>query len=129
MVKNERNRGSGYNYKRALALATKDYVFFFKQKTAYDITLLGEALPLLDTYDVLQGVRVANGSVGELLRGRSDTVRKAVISYTNYLLVRVLFRMPVHDFQNVTVFPRRLIQSISLESESAFTNPECMLKA
>jgi hypothetical protein len=28
----------------------------------------------------------------------------------------------------VTVYPSRLIQSVTLESESAFTNPECLLK-
>ena len=37
-------------------------------------------------------------------------------------------RLPLHDYQNVTVYPRRLIQSCTLESESAFTNPECLLK-
>ena len=129
MVKNDRNRGSGYNYKRALSLATKDYVLCQTVDWAYDIELLGEALPLLATYDVLQGVRPSNASLPDLLHGRSDTLKKAVISYTNYLLVRALFGMPVRDFQNVSVFPRPLIQSIALESESAFTNPECMLKA
>jgi hypothetical protein len=28
----------------------------------------------------------------------------------------------------VTVYPRQLIQSVELEAESAFTNPECLLK-
>jgi hypothetical protein len=76
---------------------------------------------------VLQGVRVGTVSVRGLLV-RSDNWRKAVISIVNYLLVRMLFRLPVHDYQNVTVYPRRLIQSCTLESESAFTNPECLLK-
>jgi hypothetical protein len=51
------------------------------------------------------------------------------VSVVNYLLVRTLFRLPVHDFQNVTVYPSRLVQSFTLESDSAFTNPECLLKA
>jgi hypothetical protein len=59
---------------------------------------------------------------------RSDNRIKAIISIGNYLLVRLLFRLPLHDYQNVTVYPRRLIQSVTLESESAFTNPECLLK-
>jgi hypothetical protein len=52
-----------------------------------------------------------------------------LVSIANYLLVRALFRLPVHDYQNVTVYPTRLIQAVRLESESAFTNPECLLKA
>ena len=46
----------------------------------------------------------------------------------NYLMVRLLFGLPLHDYQNVTVYPTKLIQSAALESESAFTNPECLLK-
>ncbi len=36
--KNERNRGSGYNTKRAISLATKDYLFWQTVDWAYDIT-------------------------------------------------------------------------------------------
>jgi hypothetical protein len=62
------------------------------------------------------------------LRGRSDNWRKAVISLVNYRLVRTLFRLPFGDYQNVTVYPRALIQSVTLETESSFTNVECLLK-
>jgi glycosyltransferase involved in cell wall biosynthesis len=124
---NERNRGSGYNSKRAVGLATKDYLFWQTTDWAYDITRLGENLGYLADYDVLQGVRLNTISLHGLLR-RSDNGLKALISITNYLLVRLLFRLPLHDYQNVTVYPRRLIQSVTLESESAFTNPECLLK-
>jgi hypothetical protein len=46
----------------------------------------------------------------------------------NYWLIRLLFRLPFGDFQNVTVYPRALIQSVMLETESSFTNAECLLK-
>jgi glycosyltransferase involved in cell wall biosynthesis len=124
---NERNRGSGYNTKRAITLATKDYLFWQTTDWSYDITRLGQNLGYLARYDVLQGVRLQTLSLGGLLR-RSDNWRKAIISIVNYLLVRTLFGLPVHDCQNVTVYPTRLIQSVTLESESAFTNPECLLK-
>jgi len=76
---------------------------------------------------VLQGVRQGTVSLSGLFRYRSDTKYKGLVSITNYLLVRVLFRVPVHDYQNVTVYPTHPIQSVTLESES-FTNPECLLK-
>lgn len=127
--RNERNRGSGYNTKKAISLATKDYLFWQTVDWAYDLTRLPEILPLVHRYDVLQGVRQGTLSLGGLFQRRSDTPYKGVVSITNYLLIRLLFRLPVHDYQNVTVYPRRLIQPIVLESESAFTNPECLLKA
>jgi glycosyltransferase involved in cell wall biosynthesis len=128
VYQNERNRGSGYNTKRAIGLAEKDYLFWQTVDWSYDISHLGTSFGLLDTHDVLQGVRVDTLSLGGLLRLRSDTPTKAGISIINYLLIRLLFQLPLRDYQNVTVYPRRLIQSVQLESESAFTNPECLLK-
>ena len=56
--RNERNRGSGFNTKRAISLATKDYLFWQTVDWAYDIRHLAAALPALGAVDVLQGVRV-----------------------------------------------------------------------
>ena len=67
-------------------------------------------------------------SLAGLFRSRSDSAYKGLISITNYFLVRALFQLPVHDYQNVTVYPTRSIQSVTFESESAFTNPEGLLK-
>jgi hypothetical protein len=43
---NGRNCGSGYNTKRAIALALKDYLFWQTVDWSYDITRLGESLHL-----------------------------------------------------------------------------------
>jgi len=126
--KNERNRGSGYNTKRAVSLATKDYVFWQTVDWAYDIRHIAKALPKLNEVDVLQGVRSNALTVDGMIDRRSDTAYKGLVSLVNYWLIRLLFRLPISDYQNVTVYPRRLIQSVSLESESSFTNPECLLK-
>ena len=128
LERNGRNRGSGFNTKRALSLATKDYVFWQTVDWAYDLSRLPDAVRHLDRFDVLQGVRQGTVSVGGLLSHRSDSAYKGLVSIVNYTLVRVLFQLPVGDYQNVTVYPRGLIQSVTLESESAFTNPECLLK-
>ena len=125
---NDRNRGSGYNTKRALSLASKEYVFWQTVDWAYDIRYLAQALHELSSVDVLQGIRVDSTSARGMVGHRSDTPYKGLVSVVNYRLVRALFRLPLRDYQNVTVYPRRLIQSVTLESESAFTNPECLLK-
>ena len=126
--RNDRNRGSGYNTKRALSLATKDYVFWQTVDWAYDIRYLARALDDLRTVDVLQGVRVDTTTARGMVTHRSDSAYKGLVSVVNYRLVRALFRLPLDDYQNVTVYPRALIQSVKLETESAFTNPECLLK-
>jgi glycosyltransferase involved in cell wall biosynthesis len=128
LYRNDRNRGSGYNTKRAISLATKDYVFWQTVDWAYDIRYLAQALQELPSVDVLQGVRVATTSARGMVLHRSDNVYKGFVSVVNYRLVRILFRLPLDDYQNVTVYPRALIQSVTLETESAFTNPECLLK-
>ena len=122
------NRGSGYNTKRAVSLATKDYVFWQTVDWSYDIRYLAMALPKLAEVDVLQGVRNNALTMNGLFDRRSDTAYKGLVSLVNYQLIRLLFRLPISDYQNVTVYPRQLIQSVSLESESSFTNPECLLK-
>ena len=126
--RNEGNRGSGYNTKRAIALATKDYLFWQTVDWAYDIRHLAAALPGLGTVDVLQGVRTDTTSARGMVRDRSDNPYKGLVSVVNYRLIRTLFRLPISDYQNVTVYPRTLIQSVRLETESSFTNPECLLK-
>jgi glycosyltransferase involved in cell wall biosynthesis len=126
--RNERNRGSGYNTKRAISLATKEYVFWQTVDWAYDIRQLAQALGELANVDVLQGVRVDTTSAKGMVQQRSDNPYKGLVSVVNYRLIRTLFRLPLGDYQNVTVYPRRLIQSVTLETESAFTNPECLLK-
>jgi len=128
VYQNERNRGPGYNTKRSISLATKDYLFWQTVDWAYDIRGLLAALEQVAKYEVLQGVRLAPISPFGIFAKRSDHFGKALVSVTNYLLIRFLFRLPLRDYQNVTVYPRALIQSVTLESESSFTNPECLLK-
>src|SRR5512140_886409 len=60
--RNERNRGSGYNTKKAISLATKEYLFWQTVDWAYDLSLLPQALAFLGRYDVLQGARVGTVS-------------------------------------------------------------------
>lgn len=126
--RNAINRGSGYNTKRALGLAAKDYVFWQTVDWSYDISGLMASLPLLQRYDVLQGVRGDALTLATIFTRRSDNPYKGLVSYLNYRLIRVLFRLPLSDYQNVTVYPRTLIQGVALETESSFTNAECLLK-
>lgn len=142
VLRNDRNLGPGWNIYKSVAAATKDVLFWQTVDWSYDIRNLPEYLWLLRDFDVLQGVRVTPSSARFFnhnllplwlknirVARRSDKFHKAIISIVNYLLIRFLSGVPVLDFQNVTVYPRKLAQSIELESRSAFTNPELLIKA
>jgi glycosyltransferase involved in cell wall biosynthesis len=127
LVRNQGNRGVGYNYAHAIRSATKDYFLVQTVDWSYDITELGRSFDWLRTYDVLQGVRPRELSIRGLRR-RSDNLRKGLVSIVNYLLIRALFRLPLGDYQNVTVCPTRLAQGIDIAGSSSFVNPEVLLK-
>ena len=128
VLKNDRNRGAAYSAKRAIRAATKDYLFWQTLDWAYDLTHLAGAFHHLGRFDVLQGIRV-NALDATAFSLRSDTTWKGIVSHANYRLVRLLFRLPLNDYQNVTVYPRALIQSFEFEADSSFMNPELLLKA
>lgn len=136
-VHNPVNVNVGESCKRAIRAASKDYLFWQTVDWSYDIKYLRIFLELLKHYDVVQGIRpvpIRLLSYIPVLRSiyrvkrRSDTPQKAIVSLSNYYLIRILFRATFHDFQNVTFYPTRLIQSVPLKGTSSFLNPECLLR-
>ena len=145
IYRNERNLNVGISSQRAIQRASKEYLFWQTIDWCYDISNLRQYLEYLNDYDIVQGVRrkpveVKIGLLRPLvafvrlfgmkhLTRRSDTVSKALVSLVNYLLIRLLFRVPLSDFQNVTFYPTKWIQSIKYESRSSFANPEGLIKS
>ena len=145
IFQNETNLNVGISSRRAIQRATKEFLFWQTADWGYDIANLREHLELLRQYDIVQGVRRKPVDVkvrllkqiAVLLRlfgmkhltRRSDTIPKAIVSVVNYMLIRLLFRVPVSDFQNVTFYPTKWIQSINFEATSSFANPEGIIKS
>ncbi len=145
IYRNERNLNVGISSRRAIQRASKEFLFWQTIDWCYDITNLRLYLEYLKTYDVVQGVRRKPVEVRikflkpfvalpklfgmKHLTRRSDTVQKAFVSIINYLLIRLLFNVPLSDFQNVTFYPAKWIQSVSYEAKSSFANPEGLIKS
>lgn len=145
VFQNERNLNVGISSQRAIQRASKEFLFWQTIDWCYDISNLREYLEYLKTYDIVQGVRREPVAVklrllkpfaGLLklfgmkhLTRRSDTVQKAIVSVINFLLIRFLFRVPLSDFQNVTFYPSKWIQSVKYEAKSSFANPEGLIKS
>lgn len=137
IIANKVNLNVGQSSRRAIAAATKDIVFWQTVDWSYDIRNLRIFLELTNYFDVVQGVRplpIRLLSYIPVLRSiyrvrtRSDSFRKAIVSLGNYYVLRALFGVPFHDFQNITFYPTKLLQSVELFGDSSFINPECLLR-
>lgn len=145
IFKNERNLNVGISSQRAIQRATKEFLFWQTIDWSYDISDLRLYLECLKGYDIVQGIRRKPVEVKlrflkpfalilklfgiKHLTRRSDTIPKAIVSVINYILIRLLFRIPLSDFQNVTFYPTKWIQSIKFEATSSFANPEGLIKS
>jgi glycosyltransferase involved in cell wall biosynthesis len=149
IFRNEKNLNVGYSSRRAIQLASKEFTFWQTVDWSYEISDLRDFLECLKTYDIVQGVRrkpveIKMKFIGPVIKPfvtilklfgirhltkRSDSVSKAIVSVINYILIRFLFRVPISDFQNVTFYPTKWIQSLAYEAKSSFANPEGLIKA
>jgi len=145
IFKNEKNLNVGISSQRAIKRASKEFLFWQTIDWCYDISNLRLFLEYLKTYDIVQGARRKPVEVKirllkpfaailklfgmKHLTRRSDTVQKAIVSLINYFLIRLLFRVPLSDYQNVTFYPTKWIQSVKYEAKSSFANPEGLIKS
>lgn len=138
VFRNERNRNIGYSFKRGVSLAQKDCLFWQTIDWSYDLTDLRIFLELLEHFGVVVGVRpvpirlLAYIPVVRSIyrvRTRSDNFIRAVVSLGNYYVLRTLFGMKVHDFQNIQFHRTKTLQSFELRGESSFLGVEMMIRA
>jgi hypothetical protein len=52
-----------------------------------------------------------------------------MVSLANYYVLRILFGMKVHDFQNIQFHRTKVLQSFELRGESSFLGVEMMIRA
>jgi glycosyltransferase involved in cell wall biosynthesis len=138
IIRHDRNQNVGIALRTAIANARNDYLFSQTVDWSYDLSNLRIFLELLKHFDVVQGVRpvpVRLLSYIPVLRSiyrvrqRSDSFYKAVISLGNYYILRILFGVQFHDFQNITFYPTRVAQALPLVGRTSFTNPEMLFKS
>jgi dolichol-phosphate mannosyltransferase len=123
---NGQNRGVGFSMKRAIQESTKEYVIWQTQDWSYDLQNFNNVVHESELRpQIIHGIR----ELGFSLSKRSDNRFKAFVSICNYLTIRTLFRAPFRDFQNVTLYPREVVEKYSLQSDSSFTSPELLLRA
>jgi len=137
VIRHARNLNVGYACRTAITHAQKEFLFWQTVDWSYDLKNLRIFLELLGHFDVVQGVRpvpIRLLSYIPVLRSiyrvrtRSDNFAKAVVSLSNYYILRILFGLKFHDFQNVTLYPTALLRKFELRGYSSFINPECLIR-
>ncbi len=138
IVRHERNLNVGMACRTAIAQACKEFLFWQTVDWSYDISKLRVFLELLMYFDAVQGIRpvpIRLLSYIPVLRSiyrvgrRSDSLFKAIISLGNYYVLTILFGARFNDFQNVTFYRTRAVQSLSIVGRTSFVNPELLLKS
>jgi glycosyltransferase involved in cell wall biosynthesis len=138
IARNDRNRNVGYSFKRGVSLAEKEYLFWQTIDWSYDLGDLRLFLVLLEHFGVVVGVRPVPVRLLAYIpvvrsiyrvRTRSDDFVRAMISLTNYYVLRILFGLNVHDFQNIQFHRTKTLQSFELHGESSFLGIEMMIRA
>jgi glycosyltransferase involved in cell wall biosynthesis len=137
IIHNARNLGSGGAANVAVRAVTSDVLFWQTVDWAYDITELKRFLWFTRRYDVVLGVRpliwrpISHVPVLRSLLGwprRSDDWLRGFVSLSNYYLLRLMFPVRFYDFQNVHIYPRRLVEQIDIGARSSFISPEMLYR-
>jgi glycosyltransferase involved in cell wall biosynthesis len=138
VIRHVRNLNVGMACRTAIAHASKKFLFWQTVDWSYDIRNLRVFLELLVHFDAVQGIRpvpIRLLSYIPVLRSiyrvrrRSDSFYKAIISLGNYYVLTILFGVRFHDFQNVTFYRTKLVQSLHVAGRTSFINPELLLKS
>ncbi|MCB9948477.1 MAG: glycosyltransferase family 2 protein [Rhodospirillaceae bacterium] len=138
VITHARNRNVGAAFDSALRGMGKDYYFFQTVDWSYDLRHARRFLALLGHFDFVKGMRplplgvrhrLASLCSARARRARSDTLWGAVVSLSNFHLVRLLFGVPFEDYQNIVFGRRDIARRYPTSSRGAFANPELLIKA
>ena len=136
VLRNERNSNVGTSAYRAIEAAAKEITFWQTVDWSYDMKNLRTFLELSKHFDVVQGIRPVPTRLLSYIpvvrsiyriRRRSDSLMRALVSLTNYYLLRILFGCKFYDFQNVTFYRRQHIAGIDIRGTGAFSNAKLLI--
>jgi glycosyltransferase involved in cell wall biosynthesis len=129
---------SGLTYRSALHHAKKGFCFWQTIDWSYDLSNLRIFLELLKHFDVVTGIHPvptgtgsAYGIHGSIYRARHGGERLAnvVLAFGYYSALRILFGMPLHDFQNINFVGTKRARQFEFTSRTSFIHAELLLRS
>lgn len=119
-IRHPENRGYGEAVRTGLTSATKEAVFFTDGDRQFHLDELSLLWPLLASADVVAGYRIR----------RADPPHRMFIAWTYNKLIRVMFRLRVHDVDCAFKLMRtEVARQVRPESGGAFFSAEFLLRA
>jgi len=120
LVSHTVNRGYGATLATGFAGATREYIFLTDGDRQFDVRDLDGFLPLLSRVDIVVGYR----------RPRADPLVRRFYGWGWNLLVNTLFGYTARDVDCAfKLFPRQLLQDVTLVSTGHTLSPELLIKA
>ncbi|HMV87864.1 MAG TPA: glycosyltransferase [Blastocatellia bacterium] len=120
LIQHEHNRGLGGAIRTGLKAANGDLVFYTDADLPFDFSLIPKLVSLAGRNRLVTGYRL----------NRGEGARRWVLTKGYNFLIHALFGLRVHDVNFACkIIPRRLAQSLDLQSEGSFIDAEILLEA
>ncbi len=114
------NLGYAAALKTGFTSARHSLIFYTDSDNQFDVKELTHLLPLISEADIVCGFRIY----------RFDPLTRLVLSWGFNLLVRIVFRINVHDVDCAfKLFRREVFDKIEIESKKFFVDAEILAKA
>lgn len=116
----KKNLGVGKAIVNGFKQAKGDWMFVDPIDQPFKITDIKKFLPLFLDNDLIVVVRTDRSA---------NSIFRKLTSIINYLLIKILFRIDIHDFQFVQFYKRTYIKNVNIISTDTFVPPELIIRA
>lgn len=121
VIDNRTNFGSGYSLWNGFKEAKKELIISNFADRPFDLNELPNILHIFDNEkpDFIVVIRKDRSA---------NTLFRKITSILNYILIRLLFRVKVKDFQFAQIYRKKILKDINVESKHTFVAPEIIIK-
>jgi len=120
LVRHPHNMGYGAALKTGFSKSIKEAVFYTDSDLPIDLHDIARAIPLLEEADLVIGYRI----------DRHETLRRAIYSRLNHVLMRLLFGVQVRDLNfSFKLVRQRVLQEIRLTADTGFIDGQLLAEA
>jgi len=116
-----KNLGVGSGIRNGIKAATKEYIMNNCSDLPFDIDDLKDMMPLVKK-------KQADGCIVIRKDRSANSLYRKITSYVNYLIIKVLFRLPIKDFQFVQLYKSEIVKDLKIEAKDIFVPPEIIIK-
>jgi len=115
------NLGVGSGIRNGIQAATKEYLMTNCSDLPFDIDDLKDIMPLVLKEE-------ADGCIVVRKDRSANSFFRKMTSYVNYVIIKILFRVPIRDFQFVQLYKSHIVKKLQIDARDVFVPPEIIIK-